>query len=212
MEPGCDGEGTSRSTQGMVPWHPAFRSSTCRISRSSVLSQFAGHGGSEADQPAGTHPGVVSFDLPARHPPSCAPFAPGPLRPFVATTGALTPARPARSRGALRRSAPSTSRSPGFTPSAFRLFRLPAPAHAPPRPVGARSPISGSDRDYFLSGLSSLSELGASPLLRRLATRSAESSSGSSPFGETSYGLVVHLLLLPTPSRDDAVAVGYKLR
>ena len=27
------------------------------------------------------------------HPPSCAPFAPGPLRPFLALMGALTPAR-----------------------------------------------------------------------------------------------------------------------
>jgi len=47
----------------------------------------------------------------APHPPSCAPFAPGPLRPFVATMGALTPARavapvlglsPAASRSAPR--------------------------------------------------------------------------------------------------------------
>ena len=46
------------------------------------------------------------------HPPSCAPFAPGPLRPFVATMGALTPARsvalvlglsPAASRSAPRK-------------------------------------------------------------------------------------------------------------
>ena len=36
------------------------------------------------DQPVGTHTGVVSCDCPARHPPSCAPFAPGPLRPFHA--------------------------------------------------------------------------------------------------------------------------------
>ncbi len=38
----------------------------------------------------------------------------------------------------------------------------------------------------------------------------AESSSASSPAGEASYGLVVHLLLLPTPSHDDAVAVAYR--
>jgi hypothetical protein len=30
------------------------------------------------------------------------------------------------------------------------------------------------------------------------------------PYWEASYGLVVHLLLLPTPSGDDAVAVGYR--
>jgi len=48
----------------------------------------------------------------APHPPSCAPFAPGPLRPFLATMGALTPARsvapvlgplPAASRSAPRK-------------------------------------------------------------------------------------------------------------
>ena len=38
----------------------------------------------------------------------------------------------------------------------------------------------------------------------------AESSSVSFLMGKASYGLVVHLLLLPTPSRDDAVAVGYR--
>ncbi len=38
----------------------------------------------------------------------------------------------------------------------------------------------------------------------------AESSSVSFLMGKVSYGLVVHLLLLPTPSRDDAVAVGYR--
>jgi hypothetical protein len=38
----------------------------------------------------------------------------------------------------------------------------------------------------------------------------AESSSVSSLTGKASYGLVVHLLLLPTPSCDDAVAVGYR--
>jgi hypothetical protein len=32
---------------------------------------------------------------PHRPPPSCAPFAPGPLRPFPATMDAVTPARPA---------------------------------------------------------------------------------------------------------------------
>ena len=38
----------------------------------------------------------------------------------------------------------------------------------------------------------------------------AESSSVSFLMGKASYGLVVHLLLLPTPSHDDAVAVGYR--
>src|SRR5580765_5406714 len=43
----------------------------------------------------------------------------------------------------------------------------------------------------------------ASPLNRRLASFQAESRS-------LSCGLIVHLLLLPTPPRGDAVAVGYR--
>ena len=35
----------------------------------------------------------------APHPPSCAPFAPSPLRDFTATTGALTPAGPSPTTG-----------------------------------------------------------------------------------------------------------------
>jgi hypothetical protein len=35
----------------------------------------------------------------APHPPSCAPFAPSPLRDFLATTGALTPAGPSPTTG-----------------------------------------------------------------------------------------------------------------
>ena len=35
----------------------------------------------------------------APHPPSCAPFAPSPLRDFLATTGALTPAGPSPTMG-----------------------------------------------------------------------------------------------------------------
>jgi hypothetical protein len=43
----------------------------------------------------------------------------------------------------------------------------------------------------------------ASPFGSRLAEISGRN-------GFVSYGLVVHLLLLPTPPRDDAVTVGYK--
>jgi hypothetical protein len=60
--------------------------------------------------------GVVSVDPCTRHRPSCAPFAPGPLRPFLATVGALTPARAVvpvlRLLPAASRSAPSRCRSP----------------------------------------------------------------------------------------------------
>jgi hypothetical protein len=63
-----------------------------------VSSQIDGNGQSAWPassglwSPKGTGAGVVSVELPTFHPPSCAPFAPGPLRPFLATMGALTPA------------------------------------------------------------------------------------------------------------------------
>jgi hypothetical protein len=36
-------------------------------------------------------PGVVSVSISVPHPPSCVPFAPCPLRDFLATMDALTP-------------------------------------------------------------------------------------------------------------------------
>ena len=47
----------------------------------------AGRDGSGLDQPVGTLTGVVSCDCPARHPPSCAPFAPGPRAACQARVG-----------------------------------------------------------------------------------------------------------------------------
>jgi len=44
-------------------------------------------------QPVGTHTDGFALASLRAHPPSCAPFAPGPLRPFLALMGALTPAR-----------------------------------------------------------------------------------------------------------------------
>jgi len=40
----------------------------------------------------GTGSGIAVIVLRYTYPPSCAPFAPLPLRSFIATTGALTPA------------------------------------------------------------------------------------------------------------------------
>ena len=92
---------------------------------------------------------------------------------------------------------------------ALRLPTIPSPNTA------VRSASSSQGRVTPSTGRTertSLRELGASPFLRRLATPHRPNRVQSSPMGEPSYGLVVHLLLLPTPSRDDAVAVGYKLR
>ena len=112
--------------------------------------------------------------------------------------GALTPVRPALRpicASALYRlnSATYTNRSPRFTRVAF--LTIPSPTirrglsslyHATPQ------------LDRF-----PLFAVQASPLVCRLTVhRQTESSS-------CSYGLVVRLLLLPTPPRGDAVALGY---
>jgi hypothetical protein len=146
-------------------------------------------------------------------PPSCAPFAPGPLRPFFATMGALTPARSAAVvLGCLPGDHPCGScaaRSPRFTPLAFPPFRLQPPAEAPTSPghvtrrrVEPRPhPTTGS----FPNGNSGLRHCtaGSPPHAGRIEFSFL-------PYWEASCGLVVHLLLLPTPSHDDAVAVGYR--
>src|SRR5271167_4953458 len=127
--------------------------------------------------------------------------------------GALTPARSAAVvLGCLPGDHPCGScaaRSPRFTPLAFRPFRLQPPAEAPTSPghvtrrrVEPRPhPTTGS----FPNGNSGLRHCtaGSPPHAGRIEFSFL-------PYWEASYGLVVHLLLLPTPSHDDAVAVGYR--
>ena len=112
--------------------------------------------------------------------------------------GALTPVRPALRpihAFALYRmnSGTFTNRSPRFTRVAFLTI---------PSPIIRRvlSPLyhATPQLDRF-----PLFAVQASPLECRLTnSRQTESSS-------CSYGLVVRLLLLPTPPRGDAVAIGY---
>jgi hypothetical protein len=88
------------------------------------------------------------------HPPSCAPFAPGPLRPFVARMGALTPARsvapvlglsPAASRSAPREQV-SLIHALGLPtlPSPPTCGRFVSPRHVTYRRTGPRSHPHGS--------------------------------------------------------------------
>jgi hypothetical protein len=72
--------------------------------------------------------------------------------------------------------------------SAFRPFCLQPPAEAPP--CQGTLPFGRSDRDCFPTGTR-----GFATALQARHLSPAESSSVSSPTGETSYGLVVHLLL-----------------
>jgi hypothetical protein len=112
--------------------------------------------------------------------------------------GALTPVRPALRpiyAFALYRmySGTYTNRSPRFTRLAF--LTIPSPII---RRVLSQLFHATPQLDRF-----SASAVQASPLGCRLTSfRQTESSS-------CSYGLVVRLLLLPTPPRGDAVALGY---
>jgi len=62
----------------------------------SISIRLAQSDGLTAGAPAclaqsGTRAGVAAIVLRYTHPPSCGPFAPLPLRSFIATTAALTP-------------------------------------------------------------------------------------------------------------------------
>ena len=136
--------------------------------------------------PSGTVAGCGFVGPSVTHPPSCAPFAPRPLQALHRYYGRSDSHAVSRSS---RVGLPASHTSPS------RPFRLQPPSARPRRrfrtlPISATdSPLPhGSRLRHFHAG---------SP------TAQAESSSSS-------YGLVVHLLLLPTPPRDDAVAVGYR--
>ena len=123
------------------------------------------------------------------------PVAPRPLRRFFATMGALTPA-------------------PVSVQTQVSLLHVTAPSdHSVPRhhmPTCRRLVTQSLSRlehgcpsGTSAAGFPLFGRVWASPILRRLASTHGR-------IGFLSYGLVVHLLLLPTPSRDDAVAVGFR--
>jgi hypothetical protein len=132
----------------------------------------------------GTSAGFVSFVLSKPLPPPCVPFAPRPLRRFVATTDALTsavgptPVRPA-DLPASRTLSSDHSVSNHLTRHDAALSRYPLARRG--LPFGFR--FHRTARGHPVS-------------------RPAESSSSS-------YGLVFHLLLLPTLPRGNAVTFGY---
>jgi hypothetical protein len=119
-------------------------------------------------------------------------------RRFLATMGALTPAP---TLAALRLSlsmntAPVPSRSsPRFTCTAFRPFRLHPPdsppaslSHATPQPAGLPPHQRRSGLHLCIAGSSVCPAVSSS----------------------LSYGLVVHLPLLRTPLRSDALSFGFR--
>ena len=117
------------------------------------------------------------------HPPSCAPFAPSPLRDFLATPGALTPAGHSPTLGQVSL-IHASGRLIILSPTPLGL--PPSLSHPTPQRVGLLTRVSPG--------------FTFSPQARQLSGRIAF----------VSYGLIVHLLLLPTPPHGDAVAVGYR--
>jgi hypothetical protein len=88
-----------------------------------------------------------------------------------------------------------------FSPPQVSLIHASGPPIIPsPTPWGSRHRFR--TLPLRVSGFP-LAWVGASPFSSRPASFQAESSS-------LSYGLIVHLLLLPTPPRGDAVAAGYR--
>ena len=133
------------------------------------------------------------------------PFAPRALPRFIATTDALTPERPVLRvliRGSERR---ACFRS-GLLASRIKPSSRSASNHllSPPGPglVLTRS----LPRDLSVASLSgTLASLGLRRYLAGSPRQPAESSSSS-------CGPAVHLQLLSTPSREDAVTFGYKVQ
>src|SRR5690606_37542169 len=119
-------------------------------------------------------------------------FAPPPLRGFVTTTRALTPAR--RLFGSREHAhRPSRAGLPASCATPSSPFRL-HPPDGPHRRFGTLPVIDGGPggppRDFTF------------PTQAHRAHPAVSSSS--------SYGLVIHLRLLSTPSHDDAVTAGYR--
>ena len=119
------------------------------------------------------------------------PLAPSPLRDFTATMEALTPVRPAlRPLHEHRLCGEQVSLIHAsdllIIPSPTTLGLPPSLSHPTPQRVGLLTCVS--------PGFASHSQA------RQLSGRIAF----------VSYGLIVHLLLLPTPPHGDAVTFGYE--
>jgi hypothetical protein len=142
---------------------------------------------------SGTRTGVAIIVLRYSNPPSCTPLLHSHYRSFLATMGALTPAQPGSS-GLASMNSGSFSEQVSLIHT-LSLLTIPSPTTWPPRwslfhatPQRQRSRFPGPD---FALGMQ--------------AHRGYPAESSF-----LSYGLVVHLLLLPTPPLGDAVAFGFR--
>ena len=119
------------------------------------------------------------------HPPSCVPFAPSPLRDFLATTDALTPA--------------------GLSPTTGQVSLI--LAHELPIPPSPNTQDASRRRFRTLPSARQVSRSRRSRLHHWVAGSSVAQAESSS----LSYGWIVHLRLLSTLLRSNAVTFSYEL-
>ena len=132
-------------------------------------------------------------------------FAQRALPRVFARMNALTPGRPAL-RVLIRDNEHRPCIRPGLPASrrrTFRPFRLQPPVAAPGVWFGFPPGPTAWSADHIPLG--TMASLGLRLFLAGSPRQPAESSSST-------YGLVVHLQLLPTPPRGDAVTFGYRVQ
>ena len=163
-----------------------------------------------------TDAGCDSFGLLVTHPPSCAPFAPRPLRRFLATMGALTPARLSADAQVSRIDAHvrhDHSVSNHLTGSCRRFHTLPFSATGFPASAGSglRHLAAGSSTPPGRIEFVSLRTDHSSPIALHLASR--RRSYGRLQAGERLPGRDLHPSVscartgaLPRPSRPCPLA------
>jgi hypothetical protein len=137
------------------------------------------------------------------------PFAPPELPGFVATMDALTPERRFFLPGGSRCGNPAHERRPvrsGLSVSRIWSSGHPVPNHPSVSTVAFAHNPSAQWTSPSCS-VETRSKLKAESGFRH---RFAGSPSGQAEAGSLDYGLLIHLLLLPTPPRGDAVTFGYR--
>jgi hypothetical protein len=139
------------------------------------------------------------------------PFAHPALLGFDAPMDALTPGRRLFvSLSGTLNSVPFPPRSPFLTCSTFQPFRPQPPCCHFPFAAFARY-LSRKGRRVYPPGRPYFSRRDFAVARSEVRPRLAGSPTGLAESGSSSYGLVVHLPLLSTPPRGDAVTVNYRL-
>src|SRR5437899_4394958 len=137
------------------------------------------------------------------------PFAPPALPGFIATMDALTPERRLFLPVGSRSGSPAHEHRPvrsGLSVSRIWSSEHPVPNH-PSVPAVAFAPTPSAQQPSLSCSVETRSKLKKGSGFRH---RFAGSPKRTGRSGFAYYGLLIHLLLLPTPPRGDAVTIGYR--